>query len=210
MSDLAIGRQHSQHDHMAQPRSQPEPRSFGCVPFDYCVTITGLTRIPAWAPVTLEVDTFIHAKKRESTSSTGAADVSSGSDFEALTLEICLFDNLTSFPSGLLGRGTLPLTPSIVAGRPQTCYGQKTATSSQVPKRDVSSVQTHKDVALLGPASGMKVASVALCVLFLHGGGANSGAASNLRVLADAEDVAWLGLGCEPPCKVRRPKNIFT
>lgn len=173
-----------------------------------CVPVTGLTLIPAWAPVALEVDTSIHARRRTSTSSTGAADISSGGELEALTLEICLFDNLPSCPSSLLGRGTLPLTPSIAAGCNQNRHGQRTATSSQAPKRDVSDVQADKEVALVDPVSGIKVASVTLSVLFLHGGGTTSGAAAHLRNLADADDGVS-DRGARPPYEVRRPRNIF-
>ncbi|CAM9161364.1 unnamed protein product, partial [Laminaria digitata] len=143
----------------------------------------GVTRIPVWAPLALEIDTFIHAEKRSSTSSTGG-----GGEFEALTLEVCLFDNLPSSPSCLLGRGTLPLTPFITAGCPQAHHGhgQRTANPSPASKRNFSSLQADKEVALIEPMSGVKIASVALGVTFLHGGGATSGAASHPRVLADA------------------------
>lgn len=166
---------------------------------------TGVTRIPVWAPLALEIDTFIHAEKRSSTSSTGG-----GGEFEALTLEVCLFDNLPSSPSCLLGRGTLPLTPSITARCPQAHHGhgQRTANPSPASKRNFSSLQADKEVALIEPMSGVKIASVALGVTFLRGGGATSGAPSHPRVLADAH-VGAVGLGGQPPYEVRRPRNMW-
>lgn len=181
-------------------------------PFFWCRasddgTVTGLTRIPAWAPVALDVDTSIHTARRSSTSSTGAADVSAGGEFEALMLEVCLFDNLPSSPSCLLGRGTLPLTPSITAGYPQNHYGQGTANSSPASKHNVSSALANKELALIEPVSGIKTASVALCVRFLHGAGATSGKAPHLRVLADA-DGGVSSHGGQRPREVRSPRNI--
>ncbi|CAN0230729.1 unnamed protein product, partial [Ectocarpus sp. 12 AP-2014] len=167
----------------------------------------GTTHLPEDTGVTLEVDTSVHAiaRKRDSMSSSSSPTPTAAggrissqnwamvAEVEPLMLEVCLCDNDRvssfsslesppfSFPSCLLGCGTMALTPLITAGGGDSCNsreGQEAARQTRDTKgnragKQVDSISAKprrgaglREIVLLEPVSGERIASLTVDVTF--------------------------------------------
>lgn len=133
------------------------------------------------------MDTSAHNTSYSSPRSSFDAFGSSIGAGQPLTLEACLFDNLPSSSSCLLGRGTLPLTPVIMAEHRSADPDNPTtrATADSFSGRGTPDETDLKQVVLLDPASGRRIASVSLGLSFSHRRMPESGAPSGWRVPVD-------------------------
>lgn len=127
-------------------------------------TKAGTTHFPRGTKITLEVDTSVHTAARGYSCSAANA-VCVGGAVEPLALEVCLFDNGPSSSSCLLGRGTLPLTTVVVRGHPDAHQERQTTDPGRRKKQNTPITNA---VALVEPATGKTMASVALGLMFLH------------------------------------------
>ncbi|CAM9315535.1 unnamed protein product [Ectocarpus fasciculatus] len=194
------------------PLKLPKPADWGRDPLN-----AGTIHLPGDTGVTLAVDTSIHAiaRKRDSmpcsssptTTATGSRSSSQDwamvAEVEPLTLEVCLFDNDRvsscsslesppfSFPSCLLGCGTMALTPLIIAGGGDSCnprQGQEAAHQTRDANRSRAWEQTDftegererdpfinakhpnaaglREIVLFEPVSGGRIASLTVDVTF--------------------------------------------
>lgn len=128
--------------------------------------------------MTLKIDTSIHTISRgiparsTDNASTPVANASTAtlsncSTVKALALEVCMFDNSKHVSScGLLGRGTLPLAPWIVAGRHRRYPNHEGG--HPVEGEQWSTPPTAREVVLLEPATGKDIARVVLRMQFAH------------------------------------------
>lgn len=142
-------------------------------PFAPLITKPGTTTWPGGTSTTLKIDTSVHAASRRSTSSqeaviTSAAPVKVGDAVEALTLEVCLFDNDLVSSSSLVSIGTLPLTSVICAGQSGHNSPQERQRTPGPPYggQKHSGPRVRKEVSLFDTTTRAKMASVTLRICF--------------------------------------------